>query len=431
MAAAVAAIRRRESNAGGAAAMDRHEIAKRAGNSAVEAIEAERLLAALVKREQKKQADWEAEITRLSVFPGHRPCVACCTRLRDAPWFSASIIGVIFIAGILVGIQTYPIEPNSKIAFTCALLDVFVLWIFVLEIVVKMIAEGKSPWRYFRDAWNVFDFSIVAVGFMPIGGGGAVTALRLLRLLRVLKLVKALPKLQILVIGLIKSMSSIGYVGALLILVFYLFAVLGMGFFGANDPVHMGELWISMLSLFRAATLEDWTDLMYIGMYGCENYGYSGMEHLCTHSHASGLLAAIYWVVLVLLASMMILNLFIGVIASSMQDAQNELAEEKADEALLGVDESTEARLTEISEIMTKAANELDTFSREEMKQVDDRKARYVEDALNARPSGSSSGMGSILAVLRQQKEDAEKAKTSSRFSRMSMLSRGSNEEQK
>ena len=78
--------------------MDRHEIAKRASNSAVEAIEAENLLAALAARDAKKQAEWEAEITRLSVFPGHRPCVACCTRLRDATWFSASIIGVIFIA---------------------------------------------------------------------------------------------------------------------------------------------------------------------------------------------------------------------------------------------------------------------------------------------------------------------------------------------
>ena len=210
---------------------------------------------------------------------------------------------------------------------------------------------------------------------------------------------------------------------------FYLFAVLGMGFFGENDPVHMGELWISMLSLFRAATLEDWTDIMYIGMYGCENYGYSGMEHLCTHSQASGLLAAVYWAVLVLLASMMILNLFIGVIASSMQDAQNELAEERADEALLGVDESMEGRLTEISDIMTKAANELDTFSREEMKQVDDRKAKYIEDAMNARPTGASSGLGSILTVLRQNKEDEEKSKRSSRFSRMSMLSRGSSDE--
>ena len=76
---------------------------------------------------------------------------------------------------------------------------------------------------------------------------------------------------------------------------------------------------------------------------------------------------------------------------------------------------------------MAKAANELDTFSREEMKQVDDRKAKYIEDAKNAGPSGASTGMGSILAVLRQKKEDEEKSKRGSRFLRMSMSSRGNN----
>ena len=428
MAAAIAAIRRREAGSNLGAAMDRHEIAKRASNSAVEAVEAEKLKAALEAKALEEKKAWEEAVTELAVFPGHRPCISWSTRLRDASWFSGAIIGVIFVAGILVGIQTYDIEPGSDLAVTCGLLDVLVLWIFVFEIVVKLIAEGKRPWRYFYDGWNIFDFAIVAVGFMPIGGGGAVTALRLLRLLRVLKLVKALPKLQILVIGLIKSMSSIGYVGALLILVFYLFAVLGIGLFGDNDPVHMGELWITMLSLFRAATLEDWTDLMYTGMYGCENYGYSGMEHLCTKSQASGFIAALYWVLLVLLASMMILNLFIGVIASSMQDAQNELAEVKAHEALMGVDESMEGRLTEIADIMYKAANELDTFSREEMRQVDARKAKYIEDAMNRASSGPVSGMGAILSVLRQKKENEEKSKnrSGSILSRTSMLSRSS-----
>jgi len=103
-------------------------------------------------------------------------------------------------------------------------LDFIVLIIFIVEIVVKLIAEGNQPLDFFRDAWNVFDFLIVAVGLMPFGGN-AVTALRLVRLLRVLKLVRALPKLRILVMGLLKSMSSIAYIGLLLGLLFYLYAV--------------------------------------------------------------------------------------------------------------------------------------------------------------------------------------------------------------
>ena len=90
-----------------------------------------------------------------------------------------------------------------------------------------------------QNGWNVFDFVIITVGLLPFGGQ-AVTVLRLVRLLRVLKLVRALPKLRILVMGLLKSLSSIAYIGLLLLLLFYLYAVLGVSFFGANDPVHFG-----------------------------------------------------------------------------------------------------------------------------------------------------------------------------------------------
>jgi len=93
--------------------------------------------------------------------------------------------------------------------------------IFIVEIVVKLVAEGNTPFNFFKDAWNVFDFVIVVVGLLPFGGS-AVTALRLVRLLRVLKLVRALPKLRILVMGLLRSLSSIAYIGLLLGLLFYL-----------------------------------------------------------------------------------------------------------------------------------------------------------------------------------------------------------------
>lgn len=131
--------------------------------------------------------------------------------LRDAKWFQTSIIGVIFLAGILVGIQTYPLSDDTLIStleyvslvvdatlrvsahcassYLCRVLDSIVLVIFIVEIVVKLVAEGNQPLDFFRDAWNVFDFLIVVVGLMPFGGG-AVTALRLVRLLRVLKLVR-------------------------------------------------------------------------------------------------------------------------------------------------------------------------------------------------------------------------------------------------
>lgn len=141
-------------------------------------------------------------------------------KLRDSGRFQGAIIGVIFLAGALVGIQTYSLTDEGLVS-TLEAIDAVILWIFIFELVVKFLAEGRRPHYFFKDAWNIFDFLIVLVGVMPFGGN-AVTALRLVRLLRVLKLVRALPRLRILVMGLLKSMSSIAYIGLLLMLLFYL-----------------------------------------------------------------------------------------------------------------------------------------------------------------------------------------------------------------
>lgn len=245
--------------------------------------------------------------------------------IADAPWFQHGITAVILAAGVLVGLETYP-AVVERVGHVIHLLDQVILAIFVAEVVVKIGAEGNRPWRYFSDPWNVFDFAIVAVCFMPFNAQG-VAVLRLARLLRVLKLVRALPKLQILVSALLKSIPSMGYVSLLLFMLFYLYAVAATMFFGANDPVHFGRLEVSMLSLFRAVTLEDWTDLMYIQMYGCANYGYDGMMAQCTASAATPLTSVAFFVSFVLLGTMVILNLFVGVIMSGMDEAQAEQAE--------------------------------------------------------------------------------------------------------
>ena len=287
-----------------------------------------------------------ASYKTLALSPAHEQRIAYFSELRDSFSFQIFIIAVILIAGVLVGIGTYPIRSRaSKVLLL--VLEFIVIVIFVLEIVIKLIAEGKKPWNYFRDAWNVFDFSIVAIGFFPLSGGDTIMVLRLMRLLRVLKLVKALPKLRILVVGLIMSLSSIGYIGLLLFLVFYVFAIVGVLLYGANDPVNMGTLHIAYVSLFRAATLEDWTDLMYTSMYGCANYGYDDMKHLCTHSSEGGALAAVYWVLFIFIASMMILNLFIGVITASMDEAKEKLMEEADAENKMLLNEAAGEKLDE------------------------------------------------------------------------------------
>lgn len=245
--------------------------------------------------------------------------------IAEAAWFQNFITAVILAAGVIVGMETYPavVESYGHVLHT---LDAAILGIFILEIVVKMGAEGKKPWLYFKDPWNVFDFIIVAVCLVP-GLGQYAVVLRLARLLRVLKLVTALPKLQMLVSALLKSIPSMFYVSILLFLLFYLYAVAAVFLFGANDPIHFENLQLSMLSLFRAVTLEDWTDLMYIQMYGCANYGYGGNEALCTASTAQPVVGAGFFVSFVLIGTMIVLNLFIGVIMNGMDEASAEYEE--------------------------------------------------------------------------------------------------------
>ncbi|WP_108807428.1 ion transporter [Aquimarina spinulae] len=246
-----------------------------------------------------------------------------CKSISKSKWFQNLVTIAILVAGVLVGIATYP-KFSSEHEIVLEVLNEIILGVFIIEIVVKVIAEGRKPWLYFTDGWNVFDFIIVAAAFLPFGGS-SIAILRLLRLLRVLKLIKALPKLQMLVGALLKSIPSMGYVSILLLLLFYIYAVAGVFFFSENDPIHFQDLQRSMLSLFRVVTLEDWTDIMYINMFGCENYGYDGNMNLCINSKDSLVLSVTYFVSFVLIGTMIFLNLFIGVIMNGMDDAKNEM----------------------------------------------------------------------------------------------------------
>ena len=117
------------------------------------------------------------------------------------------------------------------------------------------------------------------------------------------------------------------YVSLLLFLLFYIYAVAAVFFFGGNDPVHFDNLEHSMLTMFRVVTLEDWTDVMYINMYGCENYGYDGNEAMCKASSGYPLLSALFFVSFVLVGTMIFLNLFVGVIMTGMEEARKEMDE--------------------------------------------------------------------------------------------------------
>ena len=256
-----------------------------------------------------------------------------CSNIANHKYFQRLILLTILLAGVVVGIQTYKeFAHNHKDVL--GLLDAFILGVFTIEVVIKIVAEGKKPLNYFKNPWNVFDFLIVAAcllePILPINST-FLPVLRLARILRVLKLVTTLPKLQVLVGCLLKSLPSMFYVSMLLGLLFYIYGTMAVFLYSENDPIHFRNLQTSILSLFRVVTLEDWTDVMYINMYGSENYGYSAqdLEKWNPASSSSPAGAAFFFVSFVLIGTLIVLNLVIGVIMNSMDESHAEMNVQK------------------------------------------------------------------------------------------------------
>jgi len=262
-------------------------------------------------------------------------------QIVESNLFRNFILGLIILSGVIVGIETYP-ETYSKNAYLFQLIDQVIILIFVLEIGLKLISNGKKPWNFFSDPWNVFDFIIVAVCFIPDIDTHFVTVLRLARILRVFRIISVLPKLQVLVNALLKSIPSMGYVVVLLGIVFYIFAVAGSFLFAKTDPIHFGSLHIAMITLFKVLTLEGWTDIMNIQLYGSSEP--SAEYTMKVVSYAS----VAYFVSFILIGAMIIMNLFIGVVMNSMQESQNEM--EKALMKRQQPEQSTQKLLQELEE---------------------------------------------------------------------------------
>ena len=249
-------------------------------------------------------------------------------RLVQSTGFQIFILVMILAAAVLVGFETYPSNVENYGTLIGALHAV-ILWTFAIEAALKMAQHGRHFYRYFKDPWNTFDFLVVVICFLPLDAAYA-SVVRLVRVLRTLKLMTALPQLQVLVGALIRSIPSMGYVGLLLFLNFYVYAVVGVFLFGENDPVHFRDLETSLLSMFRVVTLEDWTDVMYTQMYGSEVYPppagvleqyveETGKQPVAT---ARPLVGALFFVSFVIIATMIMLNLFIGVILNSMDECR-------------------------------------------------------------------------------------------------------------
>ena len=218
----------------------------------------------------------------------------------DRPMVTRFLITVILINAVTLGLETSPFVMERAGAFVLAI-DRICLTIFVAELTARLYALGL---RFFRSGWNIFDFVIVGISLVPAGAGFSV--LRALRILRVLRVVSVTPSLRRVVDGLGRALPGMGSVFLLILLIYYIAAVIATKLFAASFPEWFGSLGASAYSLFQIMTLESWS--MGIVRPVMEVYAY----------------AWAFFVPFILMTTFAVMNLIVGLIVNSMQEAANE-----------------------------------------------------------------------------------------------------------
>lgn len=217
--------------------------------------------------------------------------------------FEMMIAGLIILNAITLGLETSA-SIMQRYGGILKFIDMLVLAVFVVEILAKLAVYRH---RFFLDPWNLFDFTIVAIALMP--ASGAFSVMRALRILRVLRLISIVPTLRRVVGAFIAALPGMGSIFMLMGLVFYVFAVMATKLFSASFPEWFGTLGASAYSLFQIMTLESWS--MGIVRPVMEVYPY----------------AWAFFVPFILCTTFTVLNLFIGVIVSAMQEEHDSTAD--------------------------------------------------------------------------------------------------------
>ena len=234
-------------------------------------------------------------------------------KIVDDPHTERVIMALIIANAVILGMQTYP-RMMDAIGPLLEILDRIILAVFVIEITARIIVHR---WAFFRDPWSLFDFIVVAIALVPATDN--FTVLRALRVLRVLRLVTAVPTLRRVVAGFFASMPGMGAIGFLIGLLYYVFAIIAIRLFGADNPELFGTLGKSLYTLFTVMTLEGWTND--VAKPVMQNHPW----------------AWIFFVTFIVSTTFMVLNLFIGVVVNAMQTEamRAEAAEREAERDMI------------------------------------------------------------------------------------------------
>jgi voltage-gated sodium channel len=261
-------------------------------------------------------------------------------KIDSSKIFQGAVIVVILLSALLIGVKTHNLPKNviSLLTFFDHAITVF----FVIEITIRFLAYRNKK-EFIKSGWNIFDLVIVIGSLIPAGGTGVLLA-RLLRVFRVLRLVSMVPELRILINALLKSIPRMGYIVLLMFVIFYIYAAIGSMIFDQINEVLWGDVSIAMLTLFRVATFEDWTDVMY--------------ETMAVYP-----MSWIYYLSFIFLTAFIFLNMMVGTVLEVMgQEHENYRASlhgetsDGGEHASRAQIDKLEAELVEIKMLLLKQA---------------------------------------------------------------------------
>ncbi len=234
-------------------------------------------------------------------------------RLRvivEARWFQRLIIGLIMLNAVTLGLETSKSLMASHAALM-GVIDTSILAVFVAELVMRIYVHRGA---FFRDPWGWFDLVVVGIALMP--STGSLSVLRALRILRVLRLISVVPSMKRVVSGLLSAVPGMGSVVALMGLVFYVGAVIATKLFQQTFPQWFGTVGESLYTLFQIMTLESWS---------------MGIVRPVMDEHP---MAWLFFVPFILIATFMMLNLFIAVIVSAMDQDRQSSQDDRFDQVM-------------------------------------------------------------------------------------------------
>jgi voltage-gated sodium channel len=226
-----------------------------------------------------------------------------CARIVDTAWFQYAVVVAILANALLLGLETYDDFADEHERVLDVLNDAF-LALFTIEIGIRILAFGRRPQDYFRSGWNLFDFVVIGLAYLP-WVRQSVTLLRLARMLRVARLLSVLPGLRVVLGGLVRSIAPLASVAVLTFFLLYLYGMLGWLLFGDHDPARFGNIGRALLTLFQLLTIEGWDQVL------------ETQQELSSWSW-------IYFVSFILMGSFLVLNIVIAIVLNSVEEAREE-----------------------------------------------------------------------------------------------------------